>query len=92
MQDDSGIPVRFFKTEEWRLQPFGRYLGPIPVFSGRYQTKLSDVYRRSKPPPIDFGVGYRWRPHEFEPAARAPGHRGKARARKRPASADAGLP
>jgi hypothetical protein len=64
IQDDSGIPVRFFKTEEWRLQPFGRYLGPIPVFSGRYQTKLSDVYRRSKAPPIDFGVGYRWRPHE----------------------------
>jgi hypothetical protein len=64
IQDDSGIPVRFFKTEEWRLQPFGRYLRPIPLFSGRYQTKLSDVYRRSKAPPIDFGVGYRWRPHE----------------------------
>ena len=64
VQDDSGIPVRFFKTEEWRLRPFGRYLGPIGVFPGRYQSKLSDVYRRSNPPALDFGVGYRWRPHE----------------------------
>jgi hypothetical protein len=64
VQDDSGIPVRFFKTEEWRLHPFGRYLGPIGVFPGRYQSKLSDVYRRSNPPKLEFGVGYRWRPHE----------------------------
>jgi hypothetical protein len=64
VQDDSGIPVRFFKTEEWRLRPFGRYLGPIGVFPGRYQSKLSDVYRKSNPPQLDFGVGYRWRPHE----------------------------
>ena len=64
VQDDSGIPVRFFKTEEWRLHPFGRYLGPIGVFPGRYQSKLSDVYRRSNPPRLEFGVGYRWQPHE----------------------------
>jgi hypothetical protein len=64
VQDDSGIPVRYFKTEEWRLHPFGRYLGPISLFYGRYQTKLSDVYRRSNPPRLDFGVGYRWRPNE----------------------------
>jgi len=64
IQDDSGIPVRFFKAGEWQLRPFGRYLGPIPVFSGRYQTGLNDVFRRSKPPPLDFGVGYRWRPNE----------------------------
>jgi hypothetical protein len=64
VQDDSGIPVRYFKAEDWRLQPFGRYLGPISVFTGRYQRGLSDVYRKSNPTPLTFGVGYRWRPHE----------------------------
>ena len=65
VQDELGIPVRHFKADEWRLRPFGRYLGPIAVFtSSRYQKGLSDIYRRSKPPPLNFGVGYRWRPHE----------------------------
>jgi hypothetical protein len=65
VQDDSGIPVRFFKADEWRLRPFGRYLRPIAVFSpSTYQKGLNDIYRRSNPPPLDFGVGYRWRPNE----------------------------
>jgi hypothetical protein len=65
VQDDSGIPVRYFKADEWRLRPFGRYLGPIAVFSSStYQKGLSDMYRRSNPPALNFGVGYRWRPNE----------------------------
>ena len=64
VQDDSGIPVRYFKANEWRLQPFGRYLGPIAVFPDRHQKGLAEVYRRSQPPRLDFGVGYRWRPQE----------------------------
>jgi len=65
VQDDSGIPVRFFDADDWSLRPFGRYLRPIPVFgSYTYQRGLNDLYRRTTPPPLDFGVGYRWRPHE----------------------------
>jgi hypothetical protein len=64
VQDDSGIPVRYFSSEAWRLHPFGRYRGPIALFNAKYQSKLNDVYRRSNPPQLDFGVGYRWRPNE----------------------------
>jgi hypothetical protein len=64
VQDDSGIPLRFFKADEWRLRPFGRYLGPIGEFPGRYQKGLGDLFHRSNAPRIDFGVGYRWRPNE----------------------------
>ena len=67
VQDDSGIPIRFFKPDEWRLRPFGRYLGPIGEFPGRYQKGLNDLFHRSNPPRLDFGVGYRWRPNKFEP-------------------------
>ena len=64
VQDDSGIPVRHFTAQDWQLRPFGRYLGPIGVFPGMYQKGLSDVFRRSNPPRLEFGVGYRWRPQE----------------------------
>jgi hypothetical protein len=56
--------LRFFKPDEWRLRPFGRYLGPIGEFPGRYQKGLNDLFHRSNAPRIDFGVGYRWRPNE----------------------------
>jgi hypothetical protein len=64
VQDDSGIPVRHFTAQDWQLRPFGRYLGPIGVFPGRYQKGLSDVFRKASPPKLEFGVGYRWRPQE----------------------------
>jgi hypothetical protein len=64
VQDDSGVPLRFFKPDEWQLLPFGRYLGPIGEFPGRYQKGLNDLFHRAKAPRIDFGVGYRWRPNE----------------------------
>lgn len=64
VQDDTGVPVRFFKPDDWELRPFGRYLGPIGLFSRRYQRQLSDIFRAQRAKPISFGVGYRWRPNE----------------------------
>ncbi len=64
LQDDSGIPVSFFKSEDWQLRPYGRYLGPIAVFPDNYQRELAEVFRRGKPSSIDFGIGYRFRPNE----------------------------
>jgi hypothetical protein len=74
VQDDSGIPVRFFTAPDWNLRPFGRYVGPIPIFSGQYQRALSEVFRKMNAPRLEFGVGYRWRPHESNllMASRAP--------------------
>src|SRR5262249_31010731 len=62
LQDDSGIPVHYFAPGQWELRPFGHYVGPIRIFSGRYQSRLRNIFRRA--PPIDFGVGYRWRLRE----------------------------
>ena len=62
LQDDSGIPVRYFAPDKWQLHPFGHYVGPIGIFAGRYQRQLSNIFHRA--PPIDFGVGYRWRLRE----------------------------
>jgi hypothetical protein len=61
VQDDSGVPARFFKSEEWELHPFGHYITPISLFSQYSQAKLREVYRREHAAPLRFGVGYRWR-------------------------------
>jgi hypothetical protein len=64
LQDDSGIPVQYFKGEDWELRPYGRYLGPISLFRGNYQAQLAKLFKAGKSPALDFGVGYRWRTNE----------------------------
>ena len=64
VQDDSGVPLTYFKKEEWKLRPFGRYLGPIGLFPSNHQSRLGELFRREKAPRIDFGIGYRFRPNE----------------------------
>jgi hypothetical protein len=63
LEDDSGIPIRYF-AQGWKLHPYGRYVGPINLFSGQYQSKLHDVFAKGRTTPIDFSLGYRWRPSE----------------------------
>jgi hypothetical protein len=73
VQDDSGIPLSNYNARQWRFFPFGRYLGPIGEFPGRYQERYAELFTRAQP--IDFGVGYRWRMHESNLllAVRVPG-------------------
>src|SRR5260221_10151441 len=63
VEDDSGIPVRFF-AQGWQLHPYGRYVGPIGLFGGQYQSKLNEVFAKGKTTPIDFSLGYRWKSNE----------------------------
>ena len=62
IQDDSGIPLGYYGSKKWRFFPFGRYLGPIDEFPGRYQESYAALFRRAQP--MDFGIGYRWRTHK----------------------------
>jgi hypothetical protein len=62
IQDDSGIPLGYYSANKWRFFPFGRYAGPIDRFPGKYQQSYAELFRSAQP--MDFGIGYRWRPHE----------------------------
>jgi hypothetical protein len=62
IQDDSGVPLANYDPTKWRLFPFGRYAGPIAKFPGKYQPRYAQLFRNSRP--MDFGIGYRWRPYE----------------------------
>ena len=64
VQDDTGIPLRYLEQRKWGLHPFGEYVGPIPMFSGHYQRSLEVLFDTRGAPPIQFGVGYRWRPNQ----------------------------
>ena len=63
IQDDSGIPLAYYSQRKWRFFPFGHYAGPIDKFPGTYQQSYAELFRRAQP--MDFGIGYRWRPHEL---------------------------
>jgi len=62
LQDDSGIPYRFFSKEKWNIEHHGRYLGPISRFKEYPQPDLAKENVASGPAPLEFSFGYQWQP------------------------------
>ncbi len=60
VQDDSGIPFRHFKPEQWNVKFYGNYQAPIPLFSNYLQPDLRSAYAAFPGPPLDFGSGYHY--------------------------------
>jgi hypothetical protein len=58
LQDDSGIPYRFFATARWRVQLYGDYVRPYGSFRWLEQPDLRKAYLTSGPKPLDFRIGY----------------------------------
>jgi hypothetical protein len=63
LQDDSGIPVRYFSPDKWTLRFFGSYSGPIVLFKNFYQSDLHQYYQASSPKTLTFSFGYQWNRH-----------------------------
>ncbi|GJD84839.1 hypothetical protein [Methylobacterium haplocladii] len=64
VQDDTGPPVALYDRTKWDVKPFGRYVGPISLFPGRGQPKMTELFHKEKPGPLGFGIGYRHRMSE----------------------------
>jgi hypothetical protein len=64
VEDDSGIPLRYFKPDEWQLHAFGNYIRPLGIFPRAYQPGLKALYAKTRAEPLDFGIGYHWRPRQ----------------------------
>lgn len=63
LQDDSGIPFRYFNNLDWTLYLFGDYKGPIELFRPKYQADLAAAYQTSLlAAPMNFGTGYQFQP------------------------------
>ena len=62
LQDDSGIPMKYFDDSKWNIRLCGNYLGPIDTFKRFFQPELAQNYAAMNPPPLGFGFGYQWQP------------------------------
>ena len=64
LQDDSGIPLRYFDGGRWRLYFFGRYAGVLDIFTKYHQPALGEAFQRAGAGELPFGTGYKWRKGE----------------------------
>jgi hypothetical protein len=62
LQDDSGIPYRFFPKNKWDVRFHGRYIGPINRFLKHGQLDLNKENAAAAPSPLPFSFGYQWQP------------------------------
>jgi hypothetical protein len=58
LQDDSGIPYRYFQTGAWKVQLFGDYNRPYGSFRWLEQSDLRNAYKSAGSKPLAFRVGY----------------------------------
>lgn len=62
IQDDSGIPLKYFAPDRWAVSLYGSYPGPIELFKEHFQTDLDLAYKTAVSGDLPFGFGYQWRP------------------------------
>jgi hypothetical protein len=60
LQDDSGIPFKYFDAQPWQVQLFGDYERPYGSFRWLEQKDLRKAYSTSAKP-LDFQIGYGFR-------------------------------
>jgi hypothetical protein len=58
VQDDSGIPLRYFKSDTWKLSFHGYYNGPIGLFANRMQKDLKKEMDAKSTGRLPFSYGY----------------------------------
>lgn len=60
VEDDSGIPYRYFEPATWDVRLYGKYADPIQLFKNWRQDDLKAAFEaRTEKLPLDFGIGYR---------------------------------
>jgi hypothetical protein len=60
VEDDSGIPFKDFKSDQWQVIPYGDYTGPITLFKDKNQPDLAEFYKKTPHPQLPFGSGYKF--------------------------------
>jgi hypothetical protein len=58
LQDDSGIPFRFYTSPDWQVQLYGEYVRPYGSFRWKEQLDLRKAYQTPGTKPLQFRIGY----------------------------------
>ena len=63
LQDDTGIPYKYFTNGKWNVTVFGNYSKPIADFAkfGVYQPDLQKLYDSGNVGKMDFSLGYHFK-------------------------------
>jgi hypothetical protein len=61
LEDDTGIPYRYFPAKDWEAQLYGEYIKPVSDFAGVEQKDLKEAYADpTKVKKLPFHLGYHW--------------------------------
>lgn len=58
LQDDSGMPYKFLKENNYEIKLLGKYTRNIPLFKDEFQPALKEAYKNAAPKPLPFLIGY----------------------------------
>ena len=59
VQDDTGVPYKYFEKDKWDVTLYGGYTHPLAAFEAyTYQLDLVEAYKGSDIKPLDFKHGY----------------------------------
>ena len=59
LEDDTGIPFRYFRPSNWPVQLFGEYSPPYHLFRRQYQDALAEAFRDpARVRTLGFSLGY----------------------------------
>jgi len=58
LEDDSGIPYRFFREQSWKVQLYGAYVRPYGSFKWMQQPDLKQAFTTAEVKPLNFRIGY----------------------------------
>jgi hypothetical protein len=74
VQDDSGVPLRLFARDTWKLRFHGKYETPTPEFGKHLQKDLKVEMQRNSTGKLPFSYGYAYKQGESNlmTAARIP--------------------
>jgi hypothetical protein len=63
LEDDTGVPYRFFKEPDWNVRLYGEYSAPDHPFKAQYQADLAKAFQDpSRVRELGFSLGYgAWR-------------------------------
>jgi len=61
LEDDTGIPYRYFPPAKWDGQLYGQYIKPVSDFAGVEQKDLKEAYANpARVKKLTFHLGYHW--------------------------------
>ncbi len=64
VQDDSGVPLRLFARDTWKLQFHGKYQAPTPEFAKYLEKDLKVEMQRNSTGKLPFSYGYAYKQGE----------------------------